>query len=242
MKRPEVIIHILSALDGKIIGPFMGTPSARAAGGEYAVIRSAYHADAWLYGTVTTKEFTDDRKPDMDPKEICTDQEDYVAQNQAELYYVSVDALGEIGWESGTFHKAGRPDSHVIEVLTGQAPAAYRAYLRKRGVSYILAGEDSLDCRIACEKLYRLFGIRTMLICGGGTVNWTFLQQGVVDEISLVLTPAADGSSDSVTVFERSPLLRESRPAQFHLKRLERLEEDAVWLVYDTDCRREKEE
>ena len=63
-----------------------------------------------------------------------------------------------------------------------------------------------------------------------------------MDEISLVLTPAADGSSDSVTVFERSPLLRESRPAQFHLKRLERLEEDAVWLVYDTDCRREKEE
>lgn len=24
-----------------------------------------------------------------------------------------------------------------------------------------------------------------MLICGGGTINWTFLQQGAVDELSL---------------------------------------------------------
>ena len=60
-----------------------------------------------------------------------------------------------------------------------------------------------------------------------------------MDEISLILTPAADGSTDAVTVFERSPLLEESRPAHFHLKRMERLEGDAVWLVYDTDSRRD---
>lgn len=56
MKRPYVICHILSALDGKITEEFMGSPKAREVGEEYARIRDAFHAEAWLYGTVTTKD------------------------------------------------------------------------------------------------------------------------------------------------------------------------------------------
>lgn len=62
--------------------------------------------------------------------------------------------------------------------------------------------KENLDARVAVEKLYQYFGIDTMLICGGGMVNWTFLQQGCVDELSLILVPAADGNPDSVTVSE----------------------------------------
>ena len=67
MNRPYIICHILSALDGKITGRFMETAGARTAGEEYSRIRTAFHADAWLYGTVTTKEFTGDRKPETEP-------------------------------------------------------------------------------------------------------------------------------------------------------------------------------
>lgn len=65
MDRPRTIIHILSALDGKIIGPFMRTEAVRAVSEEYGRIRTEYHADAWLYGTVTTKEFTGYRRPEL---------------------------------------------------------------------------------------------------------------------------------------------------------------------------------
>lgn len=231
MERPYIICHILSALDGKITGPFMETKAVRSAGGEYARIRSEYQADAWLYGTVTTKEFTQGRKPKLTVGEEVPDG-DFVAENHAALYYVSVDTQGEIGWESSVFRHVGRPDAHVIEVLTEQTAPAYRAYLRKRGVSYILAGAEQLDSKIAAEKLYRLFGIRTLLICGGGTINWTFLQQGVVDELSLLLAPVADGNPDSVTVFERSALLPLGNPVSFRLKDVERLKDDGIHLVY----------
>lgn len=172
MNRPYIVCHILSALDGKITGPFMGASAAQAIGGEYARIREEYHADAWLYGTKTTKEFTTFRKPELDEVNAFAPDGDFVAQADAPLYYVSVDTLGEIGWESGTFCKPGRPDAHVIEVLTEKTPLVYRSYLRQKGVSYILAGSDTLDCSIAAEKLYELFGIETVLICGGGTINW----------------------------------------------------------------------
>lgn len=232
MKRPYVICHILSALDGKITGEFMGTQKARVASEEYARIREAFHADAWLYGTVTTKEFTQYRKPELDAMTEDVPDGDFIAERSADFYYISVDTEGEIGWESGTFRKAGRPDAHVIEILTEQTNAACKAYLRQRGVSYILAGKEKLDCRVAAEKLYRLFEIETLLICGGGTVNWTFLQQGVMDELSLLLAPVADGSPSAVTVFEKSDLLPPSAPAQFQLKSVERLKGDAIRLTY----------
>lgn len=231
MERPYTICHILSALDGKITGEFMGTKSVREVSEEYGRIRSEYQAEAWLYGTTTTKEFTQGRKPNVHPT-AAVPEGDFVAENHAELYYVSVDIQGEIGWESGTFRKAGRPDSHVIEVLTEKTSSAYRAYLRNCGVSYILAGSDMLDCKVAAEKLYRLFGIDTMLICGGGTINWTFLQQGVVDELSLIMAPAADGSSDTVTVFEKAEFLLDGSPIEFQLKNVERLKANGVRLVY----------
>lgn len=231
MKRPYTVCHILSALDGKITGAFMGTEAVWAVSEEYARIRSEYQADAWLYGTVTTKEFTGGRKPELDPAAEVPDG-DFVADNHAQLYYVSVDTQGEIGWESGIFRKAGRPDAHVIEILTEQTPAAYRAYLRGCGVSYILAGSEMLDSKLASEKLYQLFGINTLLICGGGTINWTFLQQGAVDELSLLIAPAADGNPDSVTVFEKSTMLPPSDPAVFQLKNVERLKGDGIRLVY----------
>lgn len=236
MERPYIICHILSALDGKITGAFMGTKTAQAVSEEYARIRLEYQADAWLYGTVTTKEFTQGRKPEPDPAAEVPDG-DFIAVSNAPFYYVSIDTQGEIGWESGTFRKTGRPDAHVIEVLTERTAPAYRAYLRKRGVSYILAGSEKLDSKIAAKKLYRLFGIGTLLICGGGTINWTFLQQGAVDELSLLIAPVADGDPDSVTVFEKSALIPSCAPIPFHLKNIERLKGDGIRLVYTVQTR-----
>lgn len=73
--------------------------------------------------------------------------------------------------------------------MTEVASISYRAYLRKCGVSYILAGKAELDCEMAMGKLHRLFHIERLLICGGGAVDWTFLQADMVDELSLVLSP-----------------------------------------------------
>ena len=231
MERPYVICHILSSLNGKIAGPFMGTEANGTVAGEYGRLRREMKGDAWLYGTVTTKEFVGEKKPDY--SDISSVPEgDYVAADQAELYYVSLDTAGEIPWESGTYSAKGRPDAHVIEILTESTPKGYRDYLRSRKVSYILAGKKELDCRVAAEKLRQLFGIRKLLICGGGGVNWTFLQAGVADELSLVLSPAADGEPGFPSVFERMGYLPAGVTAEFSLKEINRLVGDGVQLVY----------
>lgn len=151
------------------------------------------------------------------------------------LYYVSIDPLGEIGWSSPTFVRPGCPDAHVIEVLIEDTPAAYRGYLHERGISYITCGRHALDCQLLAQKLYALFGVRTMLICGGGTLNWTFLEQNALDELSLLLAPAADGLPASPAVFQRSAFSQCDQAFSFRLKEVRQLDQDVIHLIYTID-------
>mgnify|MGYP001067638707 CR=1 FL=1 len=237
MERPYVICHILSSLDGKITGPFMGTEAVGALGGEYGKYRTKMNAGALLYGTATTKEFTGFRKPVLEETEEVPEG-DFVANDKADQYFVSVDVDGEIGWESGTFCNKGRAPAHVIEVLTASTPAAYKACLRKTGVSYIIAGEEKLDCETAMRKLYELFHIEKLLICGGGMVDWSFLQAGVVDEFSLFLAPVTDGGLGSASVFTQIPSLTEGKPVEFLLREAEQLGDGGLRLNYQPKNRK----
>lgn len=231
MNRPYVICHILGSLDGKINGPFMTADATRLLAGEYGKIRTEMNADAWLYGTTTVKEFLNFRKPVLD-KNACVPERDFVACDDTKPYFVALDAKGELGWESGRFANRGRTESHVIEILTEATPASYRAYLRKHGVSYIIAGKTELNCEIAMEKLYRLFHIEKLLICGGGVADWTFLQAGMVDELSLVMSPVTDGSSGNASVFTRIEELAAGDPVEFDLKAVEQIGSGGLYLSY----------
>ena len=231
MKRPYVICHILSSLDGKINGPFMGTGSAAGLAGTYAALRSGMNADAWLYGTATTKEFTDHVRPVLEDGSSVPDG-DFVADDQAELYYVSVDTEGEIGWESGTFANRGRTPAHVIEVLTEKAGNAYKAFLRGLGISYIIAGGESLDYALALEKLKTLFGIETLMLGGGGILNWSFIRAGMCDEISVVIAASADGSAQTPALFSAKGGFADERAVRFRLESAEVRDGGSVWLRY----------
>lgn len=231
MNRPYVICHILSSLDGKINGPFMAAEITRTLSGAYGQIRQEMDADAWLYGTTTVKEFLNFREPVFDE---CIDvpEGDVVAGDETKPYFVALDANGELGWESGKFSNRGRAASHVIEILTEAASLSYRAYLRKCGVSYIIAGKTELDCEMAMKKLYQLFHIKKLLICGGGVADWTFLHAGMVDELSLLLSPVTDGSSGTASLFSQIPALNAGKPVEFELKSVERVDNDGLYLKY----------
>lgn len=233
MNRPYIVCHMMSSVDGKITGPYMETKSAEAVGAEYERINAAYHPQAWMCGRVTTDEnFTFHRLPYLPARSADVPEGDYVAVKDAEMYYVSVDASGRIGWTDATLRYADRPPAHIIEVLSERAGAPYRAFLRELGISYIIAGREHLDCSLAVEKLKSLFGIRTLMLSGGGYINGSFLNEGLVDELSLVIAPVTDCSSDTVTVFEQPDFLPVKEPVEFSLKHAEQLRGGGVWLRY----------
>ena len=71
------------------------------------------------------------------------------------------------------------------------------------------------------------------MLGGGGAINWSFLQQGLCDEVSVVIAPAADGSADTQTLFMARPGFSDDQPVVFSVKDCKVMADGKVWLRYD---------
>lgn len=232
MNRPYVICHMLTSVDGKIDGEFMNTPECADAFAEYGNLRREFDCPAVLYGTTTMLGgFSSGLAGNIPRCEHEIPREDFQAPNDIKNYIVSVDPKGILGFDSGYIEKKNRPKAHVIQVLLETVSDDYLAYLRNIGVSYIFAGSNSLDCWLMLEKLYKLFGTERLLAADGGLMNWSLVQENLVDELSIVIAPAADGNSTAATIFEKADFLPEREPAVFRIKDVRKIG-DAVHLLY----------
>ncbi|MDO4289334.1 MAG: RibD family protein [Eubacterium sp.] len=236
MNRPYIFCHMMTALDGKIMGSFMKTPEGRAAGDVFYNIsfgdKPYYKHQGWLSGRITTDDnFTFYEKPDLDENAEPVEDGDFVAQPDAGMYYVSVDPSGKLGWKSCDLTYIDT-HAHVLEVLTEQASNAYKAFLRRLGISYIIAGEDALDYELAMEKLKNLFHIDTLMLGGGGVLNWSFIQAGMCDEISLVIAAAADGSEKTPALFSTRGRFDADKAIGFELQSAKVKDGGSLWLRY----------
>lgn len=236
MNRPYIFCHMMTSIDGKIMGNYMDTPEGQNAETIFYNIAFGknpyYHHQGWLSGRITTDDnFTFYQKPELDENAPTVPEGDFIANADASMYYVSIDPSGKLGWKQNELTYVDTT-AHIVEVLTNKASNAYKAFLRKLNISYIISGEKSLDYAMVLEKMKKLFGIETLMLGGGGVLNWSFIQAGMCDELSIVMTPAADGSSQTPTLFETRGNLANDKPVGFILKNAEIKENSILWLRY----------
>ena len=233
MNRPYVICHMLTSLDGKIDGAYMSAPECAPALTAYGNLRGVFRCQATLYGTTTMAgSYSKGYVGQVEVSNSDYPKEDFIAVSDAENYVISVDPKGSLAFPCNSIEKKGRAKAHIVEVLTEAVHIDYLAYLRKKEISYIFAGKDTLDCWILLEKLYRLFSIERLMIAGGGLMNWSFVQEDLLDELSIVMAPVADGSTRAVSIFEKADFLPARSPAVFKLKEAITLDGDTLWLRY----------
>ena len=106
----------------------------------------------------------------------------------------------------------------------------YLALLRERGVSYLLAGAPEIDLRLALEKTHAQFGVQTLMLEGGGKMNGAMLRAGLIDEVSVLVAPVADGREGTPALFDVEA--REGVPLRLALETVERRSDDMLWLRY----------
>ena len=233
MNRPYVICHMLTSLDGKIDGEFFSAPECAPALQQFAKVRTLYDCNATLYGTTTMKGgYADGQVGALPKSDAMYAHEDYIAQIDVNNYIISLDPQGVLSYHGKYLEKKNRPKAHIIEVLTEQVSNDYLAYLRKLDISYIFAGERQLDCKLLLYKLKSLFEIEKLMVSGGGLTNWSFVQENLVDELSLVLAPVADGSSTASSIFEKADFMPYRSPAAFTLKNVDQISGGVLWLRY----------
>lgn len=236
MNRPYLFCHMMMSVDGKIMGRYMEAPECGDAGRMFDEIafgkRGDYHMQGWLSGRITTDDnFTMYRKPELDENAPTVPEGDFISIKDAPMYYISIDPSGRLGWEQNTLEYAGNTAT-VIEVLTERTSNAYKAFLRNLNIPYIIVGKEDIDPVLTMEKLHECFGLTCLMLGGGGVLNWTFIQAGVCDEVSVVIAPVADGSTQTPTLFEARGSLGNDDPVGFTLKSADVLDGGSVWLRY----------
>ncbi|MFC7067925.1 dihydrofolate reductase family protein [Brucella rhizosphaerae] len=71
---------------------------------------------------------------------------------------------------------------HAVAIHGENVSDAYVAELREDGVLYIFAGPDGDDLPGAMAQLASIFGVKKLLLEGGGTTNDAFLRHRLIDE------------------------------------------------------------
>lgn len=226
--RPYIICHMLVSIDGKVTGSFLSTKEAISASTIYYDINRNTKSQGFICGRVTMEEsFTKGYKPNLTKyRNIKIEKKDYVACNTYEKYAIAFDRKGRLGWQKGILEDEdpGYNNMHIIEVLTESATDEYLAYLQDIKVSYIFAGKEELNVKLALEKLKTLFNIDTLLLEGGSIINGAFLKEDLVDELSLVYVPLLAKKDDK-------PLFYDSKIKNFELISTERIN-DNIYTRY----------
>ena len=229
--KPHVICHMVASVDGRTLISRWRPADAHKIG-LFERLHELLGGDAWLVGRVTGQEYAKGAAYSVHADQSYP-REPWFARRAARAYGIVLDASGKIAWG-----RSDIGDDPIVAVLTKKVSDAHLAGLRQDGVSYIFAGEHDLDLGLALEILNRELGIRRLLLEGGGVTNGAFLRAGLIDEISLVVFPAADGMRGAPCVFDsrddevgaRAPL------RSMMLESNQVLEGGAVWLRYQLHC------
>ena len=220
MRRPYVICHMLPSIDGRIVLRDWGVENAT---GEYEKTAATFAAGGWIIGRVSMEPYAGKARVPRRRNGPPIAREDFVAPHDAESYAIAIDPSGKLRW-----NKNNIDGEHAIAVLTEAVSDDYLAFLQTQGISYVFGGKSKINLAKVLAKLREHFGIKKLLLEGGGKINGSFLAADLIDELSILIAPAADGSVGTPTLFDagKSPARR------LKLLSAEKRAGGIVWLRY----------
>jgi 2,5-diamino-6-(ribosylamino)-4(3H)-pyrimidinone 5'-phosphate reductase len=194
---------------------------------EYERTARTFDADAWMVGRISMAPYAG--KARVPTRKLRRRQRmprnDFLARPHAESYAIALDLSGKLAWTSSSIG-----EDHVVAVLGERVSDAYLTFLRSKGVSYIFGGRTHVNLERTLHKLGHELGVRKLLLEGGGKINGSFLAANLVDELSLLVAPIADGSMGTPSLFD---VAEGKGPARrLKLVSVERRKGDLLWVRY----------
>ena len=99
--------------------------------------------------------------------------------------------------------------------------------LKKYPLEIIITGNKLVNIK----NLLRILSkkkIKTLLVEGGGTVNWEFIKQGLVDEIIITITPYLIGGKNAITLVDGEGFSLIQKATKLKLKKSCRLGNEII--------------
>jgi riboflavin biosynthesis pyrimidine reductase len=225
--KPYVICHMCTTIDGKILGGRWGKlPGGTDSATLFETTAASFGIGAWLVGTTTMKEFAG-RNVKLPRASKPFIRGDHIADRKAKRLAIGADANGVL-----RFQESEVDGDHVVLLVTGRASNDYLAHLQSAGVSYLFCGKKEIDLHVALRKLGSAFHLRKLMLQGGGKFNGAMLKAGLVDEISHVIVPVADGGVGISSFFDIPGKPPPKAAATLRLLSRKSLPGSVTWMRY----------
>jgi len=226
---------MMSTVDGRILTERWSLSAA--AEKQYEAVHALHKPDAWLCGRRTfqgdfqeqPRDATWRRKPHVPRGDFIASEQLPPSRGRRPVYAIAIDPAGKIRWDGNEM----RGDRFVV-VTSERAPSGYLADLRAKSISYLIGGRREIDFAPVLARLGRIFGIRKIMLEGGGSINGAFLSAGLIDELSLLICPFADGAQNVPTTFDVADADLRKKATALRLVSVSRRPGEVLWLRYRT--------
>ena len=222
MSKPYIICHMMTSVDGRIAFSMTAQLEGQT---EYYSALDVIDAPTRISGRVTAATEMTSGQTFQAKGARAYGKNGFAKQTDATGYNIVMDTNGTLLWENE--HEAPKP--HLI-IMSQKVSRDYIDYLNGQGISWIVAGKDHIDLRQAMDILATEFHVGRLAIVGGGKINGGFLDAGLIDELSILIGPGADGRSTEPSLFDGRPADR--KPIALKLKSTKAYPDGAVWLRY----------
>jgi len=223
-----------ASIDGRIVVDGWPDSVAAAVRREYDELHASFGAEGWMCGRVTMEPFAKRVRSEGElarEYQSGAERADFRAEADFESFAFAIDPRGRLAWQSNEIG-----GDHVVAILSHRVSHEYLAFLREKRVSYLLTGTKDINLALALEKIGTVFGVRTLLLEGGGRINGAMLLAGLIDELSLLVAPVADGEVRRPALFdvgaEASGSASRHRESALVLQSVERRPDNILWLRY----------
>jgi 2,5-diamino-6-(ribosylamino)-4(3H)-pyrimidinone 5'-phosphate reductase len=106
--------------------------------------------------------------------------------------------------------------------------------LKEHSLEIVVVGENKINIKNLLKALSKK-KIKTLLVEGGGTVNWEFIKQGLVDEMIVTITPYLVGGQKAISLVEGEGFSKIQNSKKLKLKKIYKLRNEIV-LHYNLTC------
>ena len=223
---------MLSSIDGRLDTDYYTLPydgkDINTVMDSYFTISNNFEADAILIGRKTVQQHYF-KETYQHTGAIVEDYQPFIGKRDSQRLTIIVDPQGKILY---TDNQAD--GENIVAVLGTGVSKEYLTSLQAMGISYLFAGEDGRDMVSAMNTLGEVFGMKKILLEGGGIINGAFLEAQLIDEMSLMIYPGIDGQSQRASIFEYlgkyNTIPAEGQSLQF--VSCEVVNDGIVWLRY----------
>ena len=214
---PNIILHNSISLDGSLINFAVNMEL-------HYQIAGKYKPDAHLIGS-NTIESGIKLFGSSSPEE----KNDFIKPKRSNNlpFWIIIDSKGKL---INHLHEIRRFEfcKDVLILLTKETKKNYIEYLKSRNYDFHIIGEKKVDLKKSFELLKNKYNINNILTDTGRILGNILLQEGYVNEISLLIHPAIVGNN-GYTIFSDI-----KKAIQLKIDKQEIFQKRYIWLTFKT--------